>query len=150
MLIDSTTGTETVDYDTDTKGNVTAASGRYSQVAYDFSNRITSIADIVRGVTDTYGYDASGIRYKKTETIDGVEVTIFTTYAGSNILLEETYSNGAWQTAKIEVAVAVVNVGRFEKDFSTNQESLKYYYQDHLGNRVGVVDESGAVLATIT
>jgi RHS repeat-associated protein len=63
--------------------------------------------------------------------------------------LEETYSEGAWQSAKIEVAVAGANIGRFEKDFSTSQEAIRYYYQDHLGSRIGVADESGSVLATV-
>ncbi len=45
--------------------------------------------------------------------------------------------------------MAGTKVGRFEKDFSTGQEHLRYYYQDQLGSRIGVTDETGAILATI-
>ncbi len=154
MLIDATTGaqTGTVDYSTDPEGNVVQAASRFGAIGYDFSNRITSIADMARGVTDEYSYDQAGLRYRKDETVDGREIRTFTTYSGNDIVLEETFHGGGWETARIEVFVDGMNIGRFEKDYRTDpdSESLKYYYRDHLGSRIGVADEAGAVLATVS
>jgi RHS repeat-associated protein len=129
--------------------NLTAVVGKYTDLAYDTTNRLISIKDVARGnVVDQYRYGPEGLRYKKTEgVLNGTANTTYYLYEGNEILYEEGYAGSTRSFCKLNIFVGGVNVGRVKKEGST--ESIQYFYNDHLGSRRAVTDSTGAVQAKI-
>lgn len=145
MRLDSrTVGGVTTDYQDDGNlANLTAAVGKYTGLTYDATNRLISLYDVARSVTDSYRYGPEGLRYKKTE---GTETTYYL-YEGNELLLEETYVGGSRTSSKLNVFLGGMNLGRVQKVGGT--ENKQYFYIDHLGSRRAVLDGTGAVQAKI-
>ena len=122
--------------------------GKYSNLTYDATNRLLSIYDVARGVTDQYRYGPEGMRYKKTESVvSGNAKTAYYLYEGNDILYEEWYEGSTRTSCKLNVFLGGENIGRVRKEGGT--ESVQYFYNDHLGSRRAVTDSAGAVQAKI-
>ncbi len=139
----------TTDYtDDENLANLVSVAGKYTNLAYDPTNRLISLYDVIRGVTDSYRYGPEGLRYKETEgAMSGSSKTTYYLYEGNDILYEEGYEGSTKTFSKLNIYVGGVNIGRIRKVGST--ESVQYFYNDLLGSRRAVTDSTGVVQAKI-
>jgi RHS repeat-associated protein len=145
-------GTTTGYSDDGNLGDLVSATGKYSSLTYDARNELVSLTDTGRSagksLTDSYAYGPDGLRYAKTESnADGTSTLTYYWYEGNSILYEEDWQGGTSVRNRLNVYAGGLNIGAYEK--AAGVESLRYYYNDHLGSRRAVTDSTGAVLAKI-
>jgi RHS repeat-associated protein len=112
----------------DAAGNLTA--NGTTGYNYDAENRMTKF---VGDTTDIYVYDGDGARVKK----NAASVTLYWYGAGGDVL-DETSSTGALTSEYI-----FFNGKRVARRDADN--SVKYYFSDHLGSASVVTDNLGVV-----
>ena len=145
-------GTTTGYSDDGNLGDLVSATGKYSSLTYDARNELVSLTDTGRSagksLTDSYAYGPDGLRYAKTESnADGTSTLTYYWYEGNSILYEEAWQGGTSVRDRLNVYAGGLNIGAYEK--AAGVETLRYYYNDHLGSRRAVTDSTGAVLAKI-
>jgi RHS repeat-associated protein len=133
-------------------GNITAISGKLTELKYDAFNRLISLKDPTRpngsNPSDEFFYDPFGRRYARIETaVDGTRTTTYYLYEGNSILYEETWVNNALTKSILNLYLGGMNIGRYVK--AGGVQNLQYFYNDHLGSRRAVTNATGTVQAKI-
>ena len=122
----------------DREGNLVSLEDRFDELVYDNLGRLREITHDSQ--TDKYGYDASGIRFRREE---GSEV-VYTMQSGNWIVFQEKYSSGVLAESRFNLLAGGQIVGQVRKVGAIDPVYL-FFGLDNLGSRRVVWNEDGTV-----